>query len=385
VSQSRKFKLNHYRQKQSNQPKTMLALVRERAVVVILALALGGCRHPNDIAWSFATPRPWVLAGDSQALTPAIADDVVFFCGGYDEKELSQVYALELRTGKPKWQFGVGSCGSPPLISGGTVVAFSFAGHGDRIVVFGLDKDSGRQKWKVELPGNPHPPPPALVGDFVFFAPGSRSVLRIGVRDGSVQSFDIDADLTVAADNLWVAGAPGAAIFGYGKSYWRSRTDSDAFEPGNALSEPAGRVAGVATDGRILLVGDDDANLRAFDLGKGSVIWRHHWNKIVSAPLVADGKVFVNVYEQKYALAALTLATGDEVWHIERGSTYAPYWKDGRLYAASGRAVLVLDAASGKIQSRFGAQTGVTTTPMPGGDVILFGTARGVLYAARGR
>src|SRR5260370_32324467 len=104
----------------------MLALVRERAVVVILALALGGCRHPNDIAWSFATPRPWVLAGDSQALTPAIADDVVFFCGGYDGKELSQVYSLELRTGKPKWQFGVGTWWSAPwrsLAAGGGLVS----------------------------------------------------------------------------------------------------------------------------------------------------------------------------------------------------------------------------------------------------------------------
>jgi outer membrane protein assembly factor BamB len=364
----------------------MLALPRGRAAIAIVALvSLGGCRRPTDIAWSFATPRPWVLAGDSQALTPAIEGDLVFFCGGYEEKGASQLYALELQTGRPKWQFSAGSCGSPPLISGGTVIAFTLAGHGDRIVVFGLDKDSGRQKWKVELPGNPHPPAPAVAGDFVFFAPGSRSVLRIDGRDGSVQSFDIDADLTVAADNLWVAGAPGAAIFGYGKSYWRSRIDSDALDPGPALREPAGRPTGVASDGRILLFGDDDGNLRAIDLGKGSVIWRHHWNKILSAPLVADGKVFVNVYDKKYALTALTLTSGTELWHIEEGSTYAPSWKDGRLYAASGARVLVLEGASGKIQARFAAQTEVTTTPIAGGDVILFGTVRGVLYAARGR
>lgn len=366
----------------------MIAVIKRpttRASLALALCALCGCARSKDIVWSLATQRPWVLAGDSQALTPAIEDNAVFFCGGYEEKERAQIYALELETGKPKWEFQVGSCGLPPLISAGTVIGFSFADHGDRIVVFGLDKDSGRQKWKVELPGNPHPPAPALVGDFVFFAPGSRSVLRIDARDGSVQTFDIDADLAVAADNLWVARAGDAALFGYGQSYWRSRVNSDNLDAAPALSEPAGHPTGAVSDGRILVLGDDEGNLRTFDLAKGSVIWRHHWNKILSAPLLAEGKVFVNVYDQRYALAALALDYGGELWEIQDGSTQTPSWRDGRLYAASGAAVLVLDSASGKIRSRFAAQTEVTTTPIPAGDLILFGTARGVLYAARGR
>ena len=239
-------------------------MTKRQAALAILALAaLCGCRRPkDDLVWSLATPRPWVLAGDSQALTPAIDGNVVFFCGGYGEKERSQVYALDLQTGKPKWQYEVGSCGSAPLISAGAVVCFAFGGNGDRIVVYGLDMDSGRQKWKVELPGNPHPPPPAAAGDFVFFAPGSRSVLRIDARDGSVQTFDIDADLTVAEENLWVAAAPGEGTFGYGKSYWRSPINGDKLDPGPALSEPAGRPAGVATDGHILLLADEEGNLQ---------------------------------------------------------------------------------------------------------------------------
>jgi hypothetical protein len=44
-----------------------------------------------------------------------------------------------------------------------------------------------------------------------------------------------------------------------------------------------------------------------------------------------------------------------------------------------------VNGGSGKIQSRFAAPTEVTTTPMPAGDLVLFGTARGVLYAARAR
>lgn len=361
-------------------------IIKKRPLLVILAVAaLCGCSRRNDFVWSFATPRPWVLAGDSQALTPVIDGSVVFFCGGYAEKERSQIYALDVQTGKAKWQYNVGGCGSAPVISAGTVVGFSFAGHGDRIVVYGLDKDSGRQKWNVELPGNPSPPAPVAVSDYIFFAPGSRSVLRIDARDGSLQTFDIDAELTVAADNLWVAGYPGAAFFGYGKKYWRSPTNSEKFEPGPALSEPAGHPVGLATDGHILLIAGDDGTLRAFDLGKGGVIWRHRWNKILSAPLITDGKVFVNVYRERPVLAALALSSGKEIWQDPQGSIYAPYWQNGRLYAASGTTAVVLNGSSGKVESRFAAPTEVTTTAVPAGDLILFGTARGVLYAVRAR
>ena len=350
--------------------------------IVILALALlGGCRRPNDVAWSFATPRPWVLASDSQLLTPVVDGDVVFFCGGYAEREGSAIYALEAQTGKLKWQFGVGSCVAPPMIASEVLVSFASAQHGDRIVVSGLDKIAGRQRWKVELPGNPQPPAPVVVGDFVFFAPGSRSVLRIDVRDGSIQTFDVDTN--VAAANPWLAGTLGEVLFGYGKSYWRSRIDSEAPEAGTPLSEPVESPVGLGTDGRSLLLADQNGNLISFDLLKGNVTWQHHWNKILSTPLIADGKVFVDVYQQKYALAALALASGNEMWQIQQGSTEAPYWQDGRLYVASGTSVLIVDGASGKIQRRFAAPTEVITTPIPDGELVLFGTARGVLYAAR--
>jgi hypothetical protein len=46
---------------------------------------------------------------------------------------------------------------------------------------------------------------------------------------------------------------------------------------------------------------------------------------------------------------------------------------------------LVVDGASGKIQRRFAAPTEVITTPVPDGDLVFFGTARGVLYAAKAR
>ncbi len=83
--------------------------------------------------------------------------------------------------------------------------------------------------------------------------------------------------------------------------------------------------------------------------------------------------MFVEVYQQKYALAALEFASGNEMWEIQQGSTEAPYWQDGRLYVASGTSVLIVDGASGKIQRRFAAPTEVITTPIPDGELVLFG------------
>jgi outer membrane protein assembly factor BamB len=350
---------------------------------LVVAAALCGCSRPRGVAWSFATPRPWVLAGDSQALTPAVEGNRAFFCGGYAERQQSRVYAIDVSTGKPQWQFNVGDCASPPLVSRGAVICFAFAGASDRILVYGLDKDSGRQKWKVELPGNPHPPPPVLAGDFVFFAPGSRSMLRIDLRDGSVQTFDIDPDLTVAAENFWVVAAPGEAIFGYGKSFWRSRLDGENPQKGATLSEPAANPSAVASDGHTLLFGDEDGNLRAFDLQKGIVVWRHRWEKIASAPVLANGKVLVNIYDQKYALVALALNSGQELWRVPEGSTVQPYWQSSRVFDASGRAVVAVDGESGKIEWRFEAPSQVTTTPVPVANFVLFGTVQGALYAVK--
>jgi len=356
---------------------------RKAAAAVLVAAAMCGCGgRQKGIVWSFATPRPWVLAGDSQTLTPTIEGNVAFFCGGYAEKGRSQLYAIDVATGKAKWQDDMGDCGSPPLVFRAAVVCFALAAGNDRIFVYGLDKESGQPKWKIELPGNPNPPPPAAAGDFVFFAPGSRSVLRIDARDGSLQTFDIDPDLTVAAENFWVAAAPGEAIFGYGKSFWRSQIDSDKFAQGPSLSEPAANPTAVTSDGRLRILGDDTGNMRAFDLANGSVVWLQHWSKISSAPAIADGKIFLNVYDHQYATVALALGSGQQLWRVPEGSTYAPYYRDGRLYAAAGTSAVALDSTSGKVEWRFKAPTEVTTTPVPIENLVLFGTVRGVLYAA---
>jgi outer membrane protein assembly factor BamB len=356
---------------------------RKAVAALVVAAAICGCTRPSGIVWSFATPRPWVLAGDSQALTPAVDHNLAFFCGGYSEKQRSQLYAIDVSTGQSRWQYKAGDCASPPLICGDVVVTFAFAAESDRILVYGIDKDSGRQKWRIELPGNPHPPPPAPAGDFIFFAPGSRTILRIDARDGSVQTFDIDPDQTVAAENFWVVAAPGEAIFGYGKSFWRSQINADKPEEGPSLSEPAANPSAVASDGHVLLLGDEDGNLRAIDLGKGTVLWRDHWSKIASAPVLADGKIFLNIYEQKYAFIALALSSGQELWRIPEGSTYSPYWQSGRLYAAVGKAVMAVNGESGKVEWRFDAPEQVTTTPVPVENLVLFGTVKGALYAAR--
>jgi outer membrane protein assembly factor BamB len=123
--------------------------------------------------------------------------------------------------------------------------------------------------------------------------------------------------------------------------------------------------------------------LREFDLAKGTLLWRNHWNKIASAPALAGGHIFLNVYDQKYALVALALTSGQELWRLPQGGTEPVRWRSGRLYTAAGTAVLAVDAESGKIEWRYDAPNRVTTTPLPVGNVVLFGTVQGILYVAK--
>ena len=127
----------------------MTPMKQTPATFVVFALAaFCGCRGSKDIVWSFATPWPWVLAGDSQALTPAIDGNAVFFLRWLRRKEAIA----------PKWQHNVGSCTSAPLISAETVIGFAFAGQSDRIVVCGLDRIRGVKNGRSSCPAIRIPP-----------------------------------------------------------------------------------------------------------------------------------------------------------------------------------------------------------------------------------
>jgi outer membrane protein assembly factor BamB len=360
----------------------MTRLPLPAATLALLIAALCGCQRPPGIAWYFVASRP-LFGRLSQALTPAVAGNTVFFCGGYGLKGRAQIYAINLETGEPKWRRNVESCIAPPLVSGNTVIAFGTTEGGGEIAVYGFDGANGNERWHVDLPGNPSPPAPVLAGDDVFFAPGSRSILRISAQDGSVQSFDIEAEATVASEGPWISSAPGEAIFGYAESVWTSPLHAAEPHASAPLTEPAGHPVSIASDGHILLLGDADGTLRAFELGKGTVLWRRQWRKILSMPALDGDKVFLNVSDGSPSLVVLALATGADLWRISQGGSGAPFLQNGRVYQASGSEVFVVDSYTGMIEAHFAAPAPVVTSPISAGGLVLFGTDHGVLYAAK--
>ena len=122
------------------------AVLRRSAIILVCAWTLCGCqgrRNASDV-WMFATPRPIVLAGDSEVTTPVLKDGSAFFCAGYFWNGESELYSITTATGQPQWQVRVGSCPHDgPSLVGSTVIALANQEHGTQHVAFGVDA-SGR-------------------------------------------------------------------------------------------------------------------------------------------------------------------------------------------------------------------------------------------------
>lgn len=118
-----------------------------------------------------------------------------------------------------------------------------------------------------------------------------------------------------------------------------------------------GRIFGSPALGEnLLFAADDQGNLVAVTL-EGKEAWRFHVSyPIVTAPLVAKGRVYVGVSDQN--VFCLEATTGRPLWQYGRKfprrtalwRTPGLAWGDGRLYAGfSDGTVTALDAEMGKV------------------------------------
>ena len=75
--------------------------------------------------------------------------------------------------------------------------------------------------------------------------------------------------------------------------------------------------------------------------------------------------------------------TGNELWTAGIGGFYPPLKKDRWLYGNGESSVFVADPATGQIVRALETKAEVTTTPVPAGDLLLYGTIDGALHAVR--
>jgi outer membrane protein assembly factor BamB len=281
----------------------------------------------------------------------------------------------------------------------------SFRGAGARGVADeqGLPADwdpkSGRNiLFKTAVPGLGHSSP-VVWGDRVFLT------TAVGAKDESLRLGD-EGGIDQAADDTPLSWRLVSIDASDGRLLWQ--TEAFAGPPRARRHVKASQAnATPATDGRTVVAIFGSGGLAAFDWA-GKLLWKADLGPLNpglfgdpasewghgSSPVIADGRVFVQVDRHKESfLAAFDIQTGQRLWTVARDER--PVWATPLYHDAAGRPELVViggyhvrgyDPATGQERWRFKDEAEVKTpSPFVSDGLLVFaGGYRGrPLYALK--
>jgi outer membrane protein assembly factor BamB len=244
-----------------------------------------------------------------------------------------EVVAYEPLSGGVRWRFHLGPCESSPLLVGGRVYVGDWHGR-----VYALDARSGRPRWVFRAGG-------AVKGSLSY----ANGNVFIGAYDGHVYALDASSGRLVwrasAQRGLrsrgWFYSSPAIA---HGRVYIGS-TDSKVYSFGERTGKlrwshsTGGYVyASPAVWRDLVLVGSYDHVFFAFDAATGKVRWSFRANGAISGSAsVVGGIVYFSTFGRRtYGLDA---RTGRQVWTFPDGE-YTPVVADHeRVYVVGYRRV----------------------------------------------
>jgi outer membrane protein assembly factor BamB len=137
--------------------------------------------------------------------------------------------------------------------------------------------------------------------------------------------------------------------------------------------------------GNVLLVGENEGHLSAWDAPSGELLWEQRLpGEILNRPVVSGQTVIVttvNGYVAAYSL------TGEHLWEFQPGGETAlgtPLVADGRLYLVSAEGDVHVYALSDRKKLwGFEVNSEIRADPVLVGDLLLVGALDGNLYAVR--
>ena len=319
------------------------------------------CVLPDNLSvlWKFTVEK-----GAFES-TPTIVDGVVYI-GDLDGK----VYALDLQTGKAKWEYETdsGFLASPAVRDGrvyiGDYDGFFYcldAADGKKLwdyeseaeidsganfyktnVLFGsqdatlycLDAKSGTLVWKHEIEDQIRCTPTVIEGRcFVAGCDGQLHVIDLD-KGQEAARVDIGAPTGVtpaAVGDRVFFGTEGSAFFCVN---WRKAKIAWTFSD-ESSGQPF-RSSPAATD-RFVIVGGRNKRVHALDPATGKELWRFAAKSRVDAsPVIAGDRVLAASADGR--LYSLELQTGKAVWEYETGGGFA-----GSPAVAAGRLVIAND------------------------------------------
>jgi outer membrane protein assembly factor BamB len=299
--------------------------------------------------------------------TPLVADGVLY-SGGSD----GSLYALDAGTGEVLW-----SAGGFEIIETATAIAGDvIIGGGGNNLVRALDRRDGHPLWSFRATTFVFAAP-LIVGDRIFIATYDKLHaldLQTGELLWEADTGDEMAFVSApafAGDTIFVASGPRLLAFdaSTGEERWRV--------------ESATQFWGLALAPHLVLLGNSDGYLYAYDQASGRELWKYASrfggpDDIWSSPAAAGDTVYVG--SRDGFVYALDAATGRELWEFETSgdsvgdpvvSVDAVYVSDSNHLLPPGpRRLHALDAATGQPLWTYEVDSTLLTTPALGPGAI---------------
>ena len=310
--------------------------------------------------------RVWHKSLHGGIYSTPVTDGKSLFIGD----DVGVMYALDLKSGKTRWQFNTGMriVGSPAVSDG--VVVFGSANY----MIYGLDAKTGKELWHVTTEQ-------AVMGaatiheGIAYIGGGDGRMFAIDIHTGAVKwSFDelknyVLTRPLVYQDKLYF-GTWDTHFYALnlqdGSLVWKWNNGN-----GNPKLSPAS-VWPVAANGKIFITAPD-RYFTCLDAETGEQIWRTKEYKVrETVGLSEDGKT---VYSKCMwdTIVAMDATTHESVtrWATHAGFGYEhnpamPLEKDGTLWVSTKNGLLLgMDAETGVVLWRHKIGNSILNTPLP--------------------
>ena len=250
---------------------------------------------------------------------PAIADGRL-----YAVTKNETIHALNASDGKVLWSNKISGSlvfGSAPMITDGNIVVATSVG---KVYFFGSD---GKQKWMKDLQCGIFSSP-AKNGNLIYIGADDRMLYALNIKKGSVE--------------------------------WRTKLD------GRVVSSSP-----VVYDGKIF-IGTYKGTIYSLAANRGTIAWMvKTGGPVISSPVCYKDRVYVGSKDSK--LYSIAMESGRVEWTLvtERPVTTEVSIQGNELYAAGGRTVYSVDAATGRVNWAYGLNENAVSLIADGNGVYV--------------
>ncbi len=312
--------------------------------------------------WTFQT-------GEGFESSAAIVDGIV-----YATSLDSNLYALDLGSGKLKWKYRAAETKSSPSVSKGVVY------FGDAEGTFhAVDANTGKRRWIFQTDGEINSSA-NFADEHVLFGSYDHFLYCLSARDGSLiwkaeTDGYVHAMPTVINPYVAVAGCDG---------YFRVVRIHDGVEV-KKIEAGAYVAASTAAIGYFAYVGTFGNKVLCVDLLSGKLVWQYDPPQrdfpFYSSAAVNDKIVVIGGRDK--IVHGLDPQTGKALWTFATKAKIdsSPVIAGERVFfgATSGE-IYALDLNSGKVVWQFETGSSIITSPAIANGKLVIGTLDGMLY-----